>query len=280
MDAFIRRDNRLPQQIRPISIIYDAYGYADASLLFSQGNTKVLVGVTLQPNVPPFLKGQRTGWLSAEYAMLPIATQQRTQRESSQSQRNARSVEISRLIGRSLRPCVDLAAIGERSIIIDCDVLQADGGTRVACITAASLALTLAAQRWLKKKMVDTNIIKEHIAAVSVGIVNGFACSDLAYVEDNQAEADFNFIFTQRGELIEIQGTSEKKPLRLELFEQLKNMAIASINDIFTQCQTFALPISNYSVTAQEDVKAQQHKPAFFSLGNRTIKSADSNSTR
>jgi ribonuclease PH len=263
MTSFRRMDGRAPEQIRPVLIQYDVYGYADASILYEQGNTKILVGVTLQPTVPPFLKGQKTGWLSAEYAMLPTATKQRTQRESSQSQRNARSVEISRLIGRCLRTAVDLAALGERSICVDCDVLQADGGTRTACITAASLALELATQRWHVSGITEVNIFKACLAALSVGVVQGQPLVDLAYHEDSRADADFNFVFTEQMAIVEIQGTSEKIPVSNDCFEQLKSLALAGTKDLFVQC---------HAVLRPTDLSADTHKKekqSPFSLGAR-----------
>jgi ribonuclease PH len=272
MTSFRRADNRAPEQIRPVSIRYDAYGCADASVLYEQGNTKVLVGVTLQPMVPPFLKGQRTGWLSAEYAMLPTATKQRTQRESSQNQRNARSVEISRLIGRCLRTTVDLAALGERSIYIDCDVLQADGGTRTACITAASLALDLATQRWHASGTTTANIFRGPLAAISVGVVRSVPLVDLAYQEDSNADADFNFVFTKNMAIVEIQGTSEKIPVSNDCFDQLKSLALAGTQELFAQCQSLPSP-KVVDQPSQEKSSAGKQSP--FSLGSRLGKTLE-----
>ena len=181
----MRADNRAHNQLRPISLRHNEFGYAPGSVLFALGNTKVLCSVNMQPNVPPFLKGSKSGWLTAEYAMLPAATQLRTNRESSSFKRNGRSVEISRLIGRSLRNIVDLSKIGERTIIIDCDVLQADGSTRTACITAANYALHAAQAHWLERKVIDQPIITNRIAAVSVGINQDDALLDLDYTEDS-----------------------------------------------------------------------------------------------
>lgn len=274
MTSFRRADNRTPEQIRPISFQYDVYGYADASVLYTQGNTKVLVGVTLQTSVPPFLKGQKTGWLSAEYAMLPTATQHRTQRESSQSQRNARSVEISRLIGRCLRTTVDLAALGERSICIDCDVLQADGGTRTACITAASIALEQAAQRWHTAGVTSVNIFKERIAAISVGVVQEIPLTDLAYQEDSNAAADFNFVFTSKECIIEIQGTSEKTPVSSDCFDQLKAYALAGTREIFKQISPLLLKnFPDTFSTSRPQRNTEKSNP--FSLGNRLAKTLE-----
>ncbi|MFA6263296.1 MAG: ribonuclease PH [Candidatus Babeliales bacterium] len=267
MTSFRRADNRASEQIRPVSIQYDVFGCADASILYEQGNTKVLVGVTLQPMVPPFLKGQRTGWLSAEYAMLPTATKQRTQRESSQNQRNARSVEISRLIGRCLRTTINLASLGERSIYIDCDVLQADGGTRTACITAASLALELACQRWHAAGVTTVNVFKEQLAAISVGVVQGIPLVDLVYSEDSNADADFNFVFTKHMAIVEIQGTSEKTPVSNDCFDQIKNLAIAGTKDLFAQCQLLA--------SAKIINQPFQEKQSPFSLGARLGKNLE-----
>ena len=159
--------------LRAIELIYDAFGYADASVLLKMGNTHVFCSVSLQKTVPPFLQGQPTGWLTAEYGMLPTSTQQRLKREACQPQRNSRHVEISRLIGRCLRSIIDLTAIKEKTIYIDCDVLQADGGTRVAAITAANYALSLAVERWIEQGILKKNILTEPIAAISAGIING-----------------------------------------------------------------------------------------------------------
>lgn len=268
----IRHDGRTVHQIRPIFIHYDTYGYADASVLFQQGGTKVLVSISLQPGVPHFLKGKRTGWLSAEYAMLPHATHQRTTRESSQAQRNARSVEISRLIGRCLRPTIDLDALGERSIFVDCDVLQADGGTRVASLTAASIALKLACARWVELRMVSSNIFKVQLAALSTGIINGSACADLSYVEDSQADADFNFVLTEHETLIEIQGTSEKKPMPWELFDDLRALALNGVKEVFKQIANFPLPLHQQTCEPTPPHPKEQIKPALFSLGQRLNK--------
>jgi ribonuclease PH len=285
MDNLSRHDGRSFSQIRPIKLQYDAFGYADASLLFELGQTKVLVSVSLQQSVPPFLKGQRTGWISAEYSMLPCATQQRTIRESNLAQRNARSVEISRLIGRCLRSCINMNMLGERSILIDCDVLQADGGTRVASITAASLALNLAVQRWMQAGLIEENIVNELVAAISVGVVDGKLITDLSYVEDKDADADFNFVISHSGSLIEIQGTSEKKPISWVQFEELKNLALKSVEEIFNICSQVVPPckiLNIYSKSYQTNGNRHQErhkenqdnsKSGIFSLSNRIKKS-------
>lgn len=280
----LRFDGRTAQQLRPISLQYDVYGYADASVLFSLGNTKILVSVSLQNNVPPFLKGQKTGWLSAEYAMLPHATQQRTQREATQTQRNARSIEISRLIGRCLRLCVDLGALGERTIVVDCDVLQADGGTRVAAITAASIALKCATLRWAQLGMTSGNIFIQQIAAISVGVVDGAVVADLAYEEDSVADADFNFVVSEHDELVELQGTSEKISVNWDKFEQLRGLAQTSIKQLLVEVNSHEMPgtaqkgpkgSSGGSIVGGGSKMASQKvsdKTAFFSLGHRLNK--------
>lgn len=265
-----RNDGRHFDQLRPIKIYTDALGYADASVLFELGNTKVLASVSLQNSVPPFLKGQRVGWLSAEYAMLPCATKQRTIRESSLAQRNTRSVEISRLIGRCLRTCLALELLGERTIHVDCDVLQADGSTRVCAITAASLALEQAINRWHNNKIIETNIFKHAIAATSVGIINESAYLDLNYEEDSNAAADFNIIMTTTGNIIEIQGTAEKTPVSWTQFEQLKNLAHKGIAELFAHIPQRAEPVELFPTRKPKDITYQ--KPSSFSLGNRISK--------
>ncbi|MFA6527351.1 MAG: ribonuclease PH [Candidatus Babeliales bacterium] len=285
-----RQDGRTQDQIRTISITYDAFGYADASLLFVMGHTKVLISVSIKQGVPQFLKGSGKGWLTAEYAMLPCATGDRTMRESQQNQRNTRSVEISRLIGRCLRSVVNLDCIGERTITIDCDVLQADGSTRVACITGASRALELAYRRWLNAHIVSYMFFKEPIAAISAGCVNGLVCVDLAYAEDSQCDADFNFVFTQSGNIIEIQGTAEKAPLSEQAFDQLKKGALQGVQALFQACNTFPFPeddgtrIIGQGLVANKKQQAkaqpvnqatnqmQSGKGQFFSLAQRVSK--------
>jgi ribonuclease PH len=276
------------QKVRPVNLKYDYLGYADACALLEVGRTKVLASVTLQDNVPPFLRGQRRGWLTAEYAMLPCATQRRTNRESNQHFKNSRSVEISRLIGRCLRSVVDFSLLIDKTIIVDCDVLQADGGTRVACITAASFALDLAIKRWINAGVIDQNILKEQIAAISAGVVDGKPVLDLSYVQDNQAEADFNFVLTKSGKLIEVQGTAEKEPLEWELFLQLKDLAQKGVNQIFESCSKFNqnldLNLRREKIdsfvggrVADKRQNSREYnknrKPALFSLGNRLNKS-------
>lgn len=263
-----RIDGRQANDIRSIAVHYDAYGYADSSVLLEQGATKVLVAVSLQQGVPPFLKGQKTGWLNAEYAMLPHATQQRTTREATQFQRNGRSVEISRLIGRCLRVSIDIAAIGERTIVVDCDVLQADGGTRSACITAASIALKVAAIRWKEQRIFSVNVFKQQIAALSVGIVDGIAYADLSYAEDSRADADFNFVVSENNDLIEIQGTSEKAHVDWKMFACLQQQAVSGIEKLFQQLATCPLPAQPMRENNNDTNRSVDRQP-MFSLANR-----------
>ncbi len=264
----LRESGRGFREVRSIDFVIDALGYASASIFFSLGNTKVLVSISLQHSVPPFLKGQQVGWLSAEYAMLPCATHQRTNRESSQIHKNARSVEISRLIGRCLRMCVDLSALREKTITVDCDVLQADGGTRVACITAASIALEIACKRWFSEKITEKNIFLQRIAAISVGYVAGNLYSDLDYKEDSSADADFNFIVTADSCLVEVQGTAEKTPLAWNRFDEVRALAQESIKYIF---ETTSLQVREYNAGIGQQEKMPQS--ALFSLGKRIQKS-------
>ncbi len=227
-----RADGRRADQLRPFSIHIDSFGYADGSVIVSLGQTKVLCAVTLQTGVPPFLKGKRTGWLTAEYALMPTSTQTRSQRDSNQKI-NGRSVEISRLIGRSLRTVVDLNKLGERTITIDCDVLQADGGTRTACITGAFIALRRAEAQWLKEGLIIESVIVDELAAISAGVKNGVALLDIDYAEDSTIDADYNFVLTRSGSIVEIQGTTEAKAIAWPLFNDMCHLATQGIKDIF-----------------------------------------------
>lgn len=258
----IRVDARSYDQVRPLRITRDAFGNADASVLFELGNTKILISVSLQQGVPHFLRGRNVGWLTAEYAMLPCSTTKRIQRDGSQHHKNARGVEISRLIGRSFRSVTDVSHIGERTIIIDCDVLQADGGTRVAAITGSNIALHIAQERWLQEGLIYRPVITERIAGISVGIVSGSAVLDLNQVEDNQAEADFNFVLTESGSIIEVQGTAEQKPVSWEDFEFLKKLALSGVESLFAQ--------TKQCMPAVPDVQAHGKKKPLFSLASRS----------
>ncbi len=229
-----RIDGRKFDQIRNLKISYDCFGFSDSSVLLELGKTKVLCCVTLENNVPQFVKGKNEGWITAEYALLPTSTLQRNSRESSSFKRNSRSVEISRLIGRSLRTIVNLTKLGEKTINIDCDVLQADGGTRTACITGSFLALKKAELKWLSQGIINEPILIDEIASISTGIYSGQPLLDLNFEEDKLAEIDFNFVLTKSGKIIEIQGTGEKRPISWNEFEQLKLLAESGVNQIFS----------------------------------------------
>jgi ribonuclease PH len=232
MIEFKRNNDRKFDEIRTIKLTYDPFGYSASSVLFESGNTKVLCAISLENSVPSFLKNKGTGWLTAEYALLPTSTHQRVLRESSSIKRNSRSIEISRLIGRSIRPILNLDNLGEKTIHIDCDVLQADGGTRVACITGAFLALKRAQEKWLASGILKKEFIIDEIAAISAGIVENQIVVDLDYEEDSRAEIDFNFVLTKSGKIIELQGTAEKKAIEWDKFIQIADLAKKSIAQI------------------------------------------------
>ena len=234
MTPFTRKNGRAVDQLRPVSIQFGVYPYAAGSALYSVGNTRVLCSVTLQPGVPSFLRGTKTGWLTAQYAMLPASTHKRIDRETG-AKRTGRFIEISRLIGRSLRSAVDLSGIGERTIIIDCDVLQADGGTRTACITAAFFALQQAQQRWLYKEWIRTPVVKYQVAAVSVGLYEGVPVLDPDCKEDSTGQADVNFVLTKSGDIIELQGTAETAPCSWKSFNAMYALASKGVSDILEQ---------------------------------------------
>ena len=204
-----------------------------AQHLFEMGNTKVLCSVTLQQGVPHFLRGKKTGWLTAEYSLLPASTPIRTVREVTANKRSGRTIEISRLIGRSLRSVVNLDALGEQTIFMDCDVLQADGGTRTACITSAYLALRAAQANWAQDGLLHGKLLIDELAAVSVGITEGLPLLDLDFVEDSATEADFNFVLTRSGRLIEIQGSAERFPLTWTQYDEMKVLALKGVAELF-----------------------------------------------
>jgi ribonuclease PH len=208
----MRPSRRAPDELRAVSLERGVVKYAEGSCFVKFGDTHVLVTATLEERLPPWLKGQGRGWVTAEYGMLPRATSERTRREASAGKQTGRTVEIQRLIGRSLRSVVDLVALGERQITIDCDVIQADGGTRTASITGAWVALHDCVS-WMKaRNMVKDKVIRDHVAAISCGICNNVAVLDLDYAEDSEAETDANFVMTGNGNIVEVQGTAEKEP--------------------------------------------------------------------
>ncbi len=225
----MRPSRRAPDELRAVSLERGVVKYAEGSCMVKFGDTHVLVTATLEERLPPWLKGQGRGWVTAEYGMLPRATLERTRREATAGKQGGRTVEIQRLIGRSLRAAVDLEALGERQITIDCDVIQADGGTRTASITGAWVALADCIG-WMKsrnmfKKDVADKVLRTNIAAISCGIYQGTPVLDLDYAEDSEADTDANFVMTGDGRIIEIQGTAEKEPFTQD--ELMKLMALA-----------------------------------------------------
>ena len=227
-----RHDGRKPTEIRPVSIVPDYIIYPEGSVLISCGNTKVICNATVEESVPPFLKGQGKGWVTAEYNMLPRATSSRSPRDISKLKLNGRSAEIQRLIGRALRSVVDLEALGERSITIDCDVIQADGGTRCASITGAFCALVIALDKLKKQGVLNCMPLYSYVAAISVGIVNDTAVCDLDYVEDSGGEVDFNFIMDDEGNIIELQGTGEERPFSKKELDEMYTLAQGGIKQL------------------------------------------------
>jgi ribonuclease PH len=208
----MRPSKRASDEMRPVSFERGLARHAEGSCLVKFGDTHVLVTATLEERLPPWLKNQGRGWVTAEYGMLPRATHERTRRESSAGRPSGRTLEIQRLIGRSLRTVTDLQALGERQITVDCDVIQADGGTRTAAITGAWIALRDCIE-WMKKRsMVTKNPLKDHVAAISCGIFKGEPVLDLDYAEDSEADTDMNFVMTGTSGIVEIQGTAEKTP--------------------------------------------------------------------
>lgn len=223
-----RADGRRRDELRPVRITRNVNMYAEGSTLIEVGNTKVICTATVEDKVPPFLRGTGEGWITAEYSMLPRATAERNPRDAARGKIGGRTHEIQRLIGRSLRAVVDLKALGERTIWIDCDVLQADGGTRSASITGAFIALADALRKIENGKVG----VKEYLAAVSVGIVGGELLLDLDYSEDSTAEVDFNVVMTQSGQLVEVQGTAEGRPFTRQEMDQLLDMAQKGIFEL------------------------------------------------
>ena len=228
-----RVDGRAYDELRQIKIIPGYQSFAEGSALIKLGKTHVLCSVSVEERVPPFLKGSGTGWITAEYAMLPRATVTRSQRDSSVGHVTGRNQEIQRLIGRSLRAVVDLSALGERSLIVDCDVIQADGGTRTAAITGAYVALRQAMQTLVNMGVISSIPLKSAVAATSVGIVNSYMMLDLCYDEDCHAAVDFNVVMTSKGEFVEIQGTAEGKPFPKQSVDDLLALAEKGIKQLF-----------------------------------------------
>jgi ribonuclease PH len=229
----MRTDGRRADALREVKITRNYLDYAEGSVLIECGATKVICTASVEENVPPFMRGKGTGWVTAEYSMLPRATHTRSQRESARGKVGGRTHEIQRLIGRSLRAVMDLTLLGERSILIDCDVIQADGGTRTASITGAYVALVDALRLLVNHGTIATQPLREAVAAISVGIVEGNPLLDLNYEEDSAAEVDMNFVMTSSNRFVEVQGTAEGKPFTVQEMDIMRSMAISAIARLF-----------------------------------------------
>ena len=229
----MRLDGRGTEDLREVRITRDFTKHAEGSVLVEFGDTKVICTASLQEGVPPFLRGKGTGWVTAEYSMLPRATNTRSPRESTKGKVGGRTHEIQRLIGRSLRAVTNLTLLGERTVLVDCDVIQADGGTRTASITGAYIAL-VDAFRWLEERQfIESSPIIEAVAAVSVGIVGGVPFLDLNYQEDSSAEVDMNFVMTSSNRFVEVQGTAEANPFTFTEMEAMSLLAMQGIRKLF-----------------------------------------------
>lgn len=227
-----RIDGRMPGQIRSVTMTTNYNKYAEGSVLIEIGDTRVICTATVEERVPPFLKGMGKGWVTAEYSMLPRATGTRTVRESARGKLGGRTMEIQRLIGRALRSVVDLEAMGERTVTMDCDVIQADGGTRTASITGAYVAMILALNKLVDQGMLKKIPVCDFIAATSVGMVSGTPVLDLCYAEDSAAEVDMNVVMTGLGRFVELQGTGEEATFSRDEMNQLLDLAAAGIEEL------------------------------------------------
>lgn len=229
----MRADGRKNNELRPVNIIRNYIKYAEGSVLIEMGDTKVICTASIEDKVPPFLKGQNKGWITCEYSMIPRATQVRTPRDISKGKISGRTQEIQRLIGRALRSVVDLTVLGERTIWIDCDVIQADGGTRTAAITGSFIAMVDALTKLVSSGIIERMPINAYAAAVSVGIVDGEVVLDLCYEEDSRAQVDMNVVMTDKGEFIEVQGTGEGSPFDKQKLKELLDLAEEGIFKLF-----------------------------------------------
>ncbi len=240
-NSALRSDGRHVDQLRPISFEANIAPYATGSVLVSFGKTRVICAATIEPNVPTWMKQQKVpgGWLTAEYSMLPYSTLDRKQRDIARGKIDGRTVEIQRLIGRSLRAVIDLLKLGQNTLWLDCDVLQADGGTRTAAITGAYVAARLAVQKLIDAKKIAENPLADSVAAVSVGVFAGRELLDLAYVEDKDAEVDFNVVMTGRGQFVEVQGSGEEATFSQEQLTSLIALAQKGLKDVGAQQATF-----------------------------------------
>ena len=228
----MRIDQRRPDQPRPLKFTPGYLMTAEGSVLIEVGHTRVLCTASVEDSVPPFLRGSGKGWVTAEYSMLPRATATRTAREVVKGRQSGRTMEIQRLIGRALRTVVDLNILGERSVMIDCDVLQADGGTRTAAITGAYVALSSAVRKMVRWGTLKKSPLRDFVAATSVGIVGGVALLDLCYQEDSEAEVDMNVVMTSSGKFVELQATAEQVPFDDDQLDQMKRLARAGILEL------------------------------------------------
>jgi ribonuclease PH len=239
----MRNNGRPNDKIRDLRITKNFLKYPEGSVLVEMGDTKVICGVSIEEKVPPFLRNSGKGWLTAEYSMLPRATQSRSTRESVTGRIGGRTHEIQRLIGRALRAVLNLDIIGERTIWIDCDVIQADGGTRTASITGGYVALVEALWAMKKRGIIEKIPLRDSVAAISVGLVNGQILLDLSYEEDSRAEVDMNFVMTGKGLLIEVQGTAEKTPFTKEHFDTMYQYSLKGISEITRQQKAMLGPM-------------------------------------
>ncbi len=233
-----RGDGRAWDELRPVKITTGYQNFPEGSVLVEMGFTKVICAASVEDRVPRFLRGHGVGWVTAEYAMLPSSTPQRTDRESHAGRVSGRSHEIQRLIGRSLRAVTDMEGLGERTFTVDCDVIQADGGTRTAAITGAYVALYAALRKMNNMGIIRDVPLKQMLAAVSVGVVRNNNLLDLCYDEDSNADVDFNVVMTDRGDFVELQGTAEQKPFPRDVMDSLLNVAEKGIRELFTHQQT------------------------------------------
>lgn len=255
-----RNDNRAPNQLRPIQITPDFLSHPVASTLISCGGTKVICAVSVDPTIPGWMRAQKVpgGWVTSEYGMIPASTHQRMQREINKGKPSGRTSEIQRLIGRSFRSVIDLQLLGPNTVYIDCDVMDADGGTRTASITGASVALNIAFQRMKQKKLISENPMRELVAAISVGMVRGTPCLDLCYEEDSAAEVDMNVVMTESGKFIEIQGTAEHNPFSDAQLAQMLGLAKEGLQSIFK---------IQHKVIADVFKKNEKTQPSLSTLG-------------
>ncbi|MBE0429032.1 MAG: ribonuclease PH [Thermoleophilia bacterium] len=227
-----RPDGRKPEEIRPLKITPHFIEWADGSVLIEAGKTRVICSANVQDGVPAWLRGQGCGWVTAEYSMLPASTPERTMREAIRGKQSGRTLEIQRLVGRSLRTVVDLEAIGDRTVWVDCDVIQADGGTRCASVSGAYVALYLALKKLVDQDYIKEIPLKDSVAAVSVGVWEGVPVLDLDYIEDSHADTDMNVVLTGAGEIVELQATAEKVAFSRELLDELIDMAAMGVGII------------------------------------------------